>query len=294
MINSNTLSNHNIYPRMNSDIENCNLEFDHNHINFKNQTNLKNMRTIWIFFVLILLILLFNYWLIKNAILNHYSNNNLDKVPETKTTKEEIKINPMKDETKIQTRPWQKKIVIETIPGEFIKYYTNFLVSFNTTIGLPNYTRHIIGKTSKRCSKNYMVMDKELGTRQYKSFPYPPYHTGHLVPAVDIYDSCSTFIMSNAVPQIGCFNSGPWKSLETHIRKTYKEHVIYTVPEYSFKSVVKDRKNNMLPIPIGFYKIIVKNNILIRSYYLEHNIDSCKKKFEELAQNKLPYFVKNL
>lgn len=288
MINSNTMYNHHTYPRMeiNPDIENPNLRLYYPNLP-NNENPKKNNKIIWLIFIIVLILFL-NYLItfvrFKNTSVDDL---NLEKQPIKK-------IEPIKDETTIQTRIWQRKFFVEPINEEFIKHYSEFVVSFNTTIGLPNYTKHIIkNSTSGRCKKNYIIMDKELNTRTYRSFPYPPYTAGHLVPAIDVLDSCSTFIMSNIAPQIRCFNSGPWKSLEIFIRKNYLNHTIYTVPEYNLRNMVRDKKNKWLPIPIGFYKIIVKGDKMIRSFYLEHNTGSCNKRFEAITQNKLPYFMKN-
>jgi DNA/RNA endonuclease G (NUC1) len=129
-----------------------------------------------------------------------------------------------------------------------------------------------------------------------------------MVPAIDIKDSCNTFIMSNVVPQIPCFNRMIWSRMEMYIRNTYYNYTIYTAPEFDYQNRIKNNRGKIIFIPIGFYKIIFDRaplsledkaswlkkpgNNFIKSYYIKHDKNNCNKQLNQVIQiNKLPYWL---
>ena len=97
------------------------------------------------------------------------------------------------------------------INGEIIKNYGDFTISFNTTLRLANYAVYSLEEESElECRGKYWKKDVGLNTydtnvlKGIKNFA-----RGHLVPAVDIDNTCSTYVMSNMVPMIhNGFNNG--------------------------------------------------------------------------------------
>lgn len=185
--------------------------------------------------------------------------------------------------------------LILDIHNEKIKDEQYFKISFNSTIRLPNYTLYNLNTKSDRCNTRFKE-DKELGTLGEKDiYKDLGYDKGHLVPAVDVFDSCSTFTMANVVPQIPCFNRGIWKNLEEYIRENYMGNQIITVPEYNLNKFVINKNNVKIYVPSGFYKIIYKpgNNKIIYKIYLEHTSNVCGRDFDKVGNfEKLPYFIK--
>ena len=157
---------------------------------------------------------------------------------------------------------------------------------------LPNYVLYYLEHKSDRCNTNYFKIDQDLNTRTYESFTNTNFNRGHLLPAIDIKESCDTFTMANVSPQIACFNQKIWSNLEYDIRLKWKYHYILTVPEYSYSKFIFDSNNEKLYIPTGFYKIIFKNNKIVYNIYLIHDESICNKDFNIVGNfNKLPYFV---
>lgn len=69
-------------------------------------------------------------------------------------------------------------------------------MSFNSTLRLPNYTQYKLKTRSERCVINFK---EDIGLRTLKwddIGAYFGYDKGHLVHAIDVMDSCSTFTMA--------------------------------------------------------------------------------------------------
>lgn len=88
------------------------------------------------------------------------------------------------------------------------------------------------------------------------------YDRGHLAPAADMTYSFDamlhSFFMSNISPQIPGCNRGIWKRIENQARKwAKKEGRLYIITGPIFGSDRKWLGKTGIPIPTGFYKIIL-------------------------------------
>lgn len=166
-----------------------------------------------------------------------------------------------------------------------------YLVSFNTTLRLPNYTLHKIIGVKSTCKTTYFKEIRYLGTFKHEDFTGIGYDRGHLASKVDI-QSCSSMTMANVVPQIKCFNEHLWKELENYIRNNFYMHDVLTVPEYKDKYIITNHGVKIY-IPVGFYKLVMKNDEIVFSIYHEHNEETCKKTFLDGDRKRLPYFIKS-
>lgn len=185
------------------------------------------------------------------------------------------------------------------IDGEVLKKYSvnnsSFLVNFNKTLRQPNYTFNKISR-GKRCANSRFVIDRELNTYSVQSMPYAgdkKFDRGHLTPAGDLNYNCHTFVMSNISPQLPCFNQGIWRLLEEHIRSSYQDYYVITVPEYEFTAQFNTTtpQGEQIWIPRGFYKIVVRDDKIFYKIYLEH-FTTCGHDFRSVGNfNRLPYFI---
>lgn len=182
--------------------------------------------------------------------------------------------------------------IIKNIKGEKLKSYSYYIISYNSTIRLPNYGIYNLNTLSYECLRNNWKYDEDLDTRRETSYGDIVYNKGHLVPETDVKDSCSTYIMSNAIPQLECFKKTIWKNVEDYVRKNFINHNILTVPEYDNNKFIYDNHSDKLLIPTGFYKIVILDNNIIWNIYIEHVVDNCNKDFDKIGnKNKLPYFI---
>lgn len=88
------------------------------------------------------------------------------------------------------------------------------------------------------------------------------YDRGHLAPAADMTYSFDTmlqsFFMSNICPQIPGCNRGIWKRIENQTRKwALKEGSLYIITGPIFRGSEKLLGKTDIPIPTGFYKVIL-------------------------------------
>lgn len=96
---------------------------------------------------------------------------------------------------------------------------------------------------------------------QLSDYKASGYDRGHLVPAGDMTFSKSamseTFYMSNMAPQLGSFNRGIWKNLETLIRSwALSGQNLIVIAGGVFQSMDSTIGPNRVVIPTGFYKIV--------------------------------------
>jgi len=184
-------------------------------------------------------------------------------------------------------------VLVKSIDGEIMQNYGSnaYWISFNKTLRMANYAMYNLETTnSNRCSKT-LKQDIKLNSLHTNDYKYSNLDRGHLVPSKDVENSCDTFVMSNIVPQLPCFNRGIWKKVEDYIRYYYEDFDILTVPEYDYKYY---HINNgvKLYIPTGFYKIAMDSNSVVCSIYLKHNFETCGKNIEDVAIfGKLPYML---
>lgn len=191
---------------------------------------------------------------------------------------------------------------IKKIENEIIKSYDGFNISFNTFYKLPNYALYVLNPVDKNCRSKFYE-DFDINTHKIDAFQHTDYDRGHLVPQGDTHNCSSTYNMINIVPQLVCFNRGIWNVLEKDIRFKFINYTILTAVDYNInESIINndelinynpDNNDDVLYIPTGFYKIVFNNNNqIIYKIYLEHNKNSCYKKYNEIGDfNKLPYFM---
>lgn len=185
---------------------------------------------------------------------------------------------------------------IMKIPDEKFKQLEYYKISFNKTLVLPNYTLYLFNILVHRCPSNKFHQDLELQSRTHDSFTNTGMDRGHLVPAADVNDSCSTFNMANVAPNIPCFNQRIWNNLEKYVRNNFMNKNILTAPEYDYSKFIIDNHGEKLYVPIGLYKVIFDdktNNKILYSIYLSHTNENCDKDFNDVGDfTKLPYFIK--
>lgn len=199
-------------------------------------------------------------------------------------------------------------LTLELIPikNEIILNHNTFIVSYNTTLDLPNYSVHKFIQKYKRCSNSFKrdCLNKEctLKSRQAKYLTNLKQERGHLVPAIDVINCIDTFYTSNTVPQYKFHNSPIWAYIENYVRKKYTginyDHI--TAPEYG-NEIILDHYGNKLNIPIGLYKIIFKGKDIVWSIYIPNN-ENIEEIYKKCDRNnfscygnltKLPYFIKS-
>jgi len=122
---------------------------------------------------------------------------------------------------------------------------------------------------------NYFKADTRLGDKSPLStdYVYSGYDRGHMVAAGDASNNAEmreTFLMTNVTPQEASLNRGAWRVIEEKIRTQFFESdvdfKIVTIAIYSKPS----RINSGIPVPMGFWKIVYKNEIETDFYFAEN------------------------
>jgi len=198
----------------------------------------------------------------------------------------------------ILVAPHNKKYVkINSSLGKLFKS-GEITISFNTTLRLPNYVEFYYEYDRNRCEGDIRGISE---TRKPKSFPYQMYgiDQGHLVGRTKVADCDSTNTMLNIAPQYESYNRyGIWAKHEKFLRK-YGSNIIIIAVEYTKNSrVVKDKYNEDLTVPSGFYVIVKKTkdqvSELIYSVYLPHADYPTTTRIEDVqVLGKLPYFAEH-
>lgn len=160
-----------------------------------------------------------------------------------------------------------------------IKQFTNYKIHFNTQLQVPNYSVYYLETRVKRAKCKFYT-DDEIKTRNQKEFTRSNLSRGHLTPAIDVENSKETFHMANIVPQFKNYNCGIWNRVEDYVRKNFMFHTILTIAEYE-----KDF------IPIGFYKVVIKQDV-VWSLYLKHEDKISNSCFKKEGIQKLPDLIK--
>ena len=96
---------------------------------------------------------------------------------------------------------------------------------------------------------------------------------GHIVPADDAVtpsEMFDTFLMTNMTPQNSVLNRGPWKKLETQIRKVVKSSgkpaIVVTGAIYE-----GDKMLGRVPVPTGYFKIVYVDGSKTGAFYADNN-----------------------
>ena len=95
--------------------------------------------------------------------------------------------------------------------------------------------------------------------------------------------SCST--MANVVLQHSSFKKDIWNRLEGYMNERFMNHYVLTAVEYDNKHVLISN-GLKIHVPVGFYKIVIKNEHVVFSVYYQHSIPT------RVYTGKLPYFIK--
>lgn len=178
------------------------------------------------------------------------------------------------------------KANIHKIPGERIRDYPEFRTSFNSTYQMSNYVLYKFTTQSKRCPISNWKTEDFIITK-FSTF-MPRFQRGHLLPAIDVADSCATFVMTNVAPQHANFNGGAWRSLEEYVRRFVGCHIL-TAPK--FGSVwAYNRVNQRFNVPDGFYKVVVCNGYLRFYGYFPHI--SYRAAWQDIIVDELPWFMR--
>ena len=87
------------------------------------------------------------------------------------------------------------------------------------------------------------------------------FHRGHMAPAAAMKWSeramSESFLLSNMAPQVGGFNSGIWKSLETDVREWTEERgELYVVTGNIFEAEIHPPLKNHVTVPSHCFKVI--------------------------------------
>lgn len=115
--------------------------------------------------------------------------------------------------------------------------------------------------------KKRFILDENLPKRTitHDDYTKSSYDRGHLTPVDDLqysYESASsTFVITNVVPMEKSFNRGIWQRLENYVSdfiEKYYEAVIVTGPIFE-GNLSYMGKNFNIPIPTGFYKLLVSD-----------------------------------
>lgn len=168
--------------------------------------------------------------------------------------------------------------------------HNGYVLSYNETCEQPNWVRYVLkpsdvdSNTATR--KNYFKKDKLIPTGSASSSDYTKtgYDRGHLKPAADESSDQvqmdETFYMSNISPQVGGFNRGIWKSLESYTRKKVLScDSIVVITGGILSDTLKRIGTNEVCVPKVFYKVlyIYKGGALIEiEPYLLANVKSDK------------------
>jgi hypothetical protein len=182
-----------------------------------------------------------------------------------------------------------KYLNINAIPGEIMTEYAEFTTSYNLTINAPNWAAYQSGATSAPCLRSIWATERFI-TVKYETFEAPHIRSG-LVPNGATQHACDTVRMTNAAPTTAEFRHTIWRAVEAYASTKFPGHQIITVPEWhttSRKFVLIADKLATLFIPIGFYKIAIKNGRIAWSTYVAANATN----WPNTSGDQLPWFIK--
>jgi DNA/RNA endonuclease G (NUC1) len=145
-----------------------------------------------------------------------------------------------------------------------LKNFSHFQILFDTQFKLPISSTYVLQHQHKRAKVGFK---SDIHSHSTKTFSQFKMDRGHIVPAIDV-KSDSTFTMANVAPQYPHFNRILWLEVENFVRKHFKNHLIITSLKLDPEHFL-EKQGLKLYIPIGFYKTIVKDEI-VESIYLDH------------------------
>jgi len=162
------------------------------------------------------------------------------------------------------------------------KYYQNYYSKSNN---ISLFTIYELDSTKIKENKtyfSYFVEDLSINTSLNKYYKNSKYDRGHLFNAEDASFSdkayLSSYLITNATPQLPEFNRGIWKSLEYRVR----QHIGNSADKFLIISGCdlygeKLKKLEKIPIPKYFFKIIINLNTCDMNIYYIPNKYSNKK-----------------
>jgi endonuclease G len=113
-------------------------------------------------------------------------------------------------------------------------------------------------------TRPYFNQDKSVKTKSadWRNYKKSGYNKGHLCPAADRKSSYkmyeTTFLTSNASPQLYDFNSGIWNRLEQKVRYWAERYDgVYVVTGGVLENGLKTIGTENVAVPNYFYKIIL-------------------------------------
>ena len=146
-----------------------------------------------------------------------------------------------------------------------------FVLSYNNNYKIPNWVAYVLTsenvsiKRTRQGSWSEEESVESMFRATNKDYYKTGYDRGHFLPSAAMVRSSeamkSTFVFSNAAPQIPSFNRGIWKSLESNVRKWAIEHgevVVFTGAYFS-----RGRKKtigNKVGVPHYWFKVIYDPN----------------------------------
>ena len=131
-------------------------------------------------------------------------------------------------------------------PNNYLLTKPQYVLSYNRSKSIPNWVSWQLNKTwlgkYKRCqgssNSDRFLMDQDLPIAITPVLPTDyrgsGFDRGHIIPAGDrtksYQDNCSTFVMTNIIPQTRDINRGPWETLENYSRRlARKDKELYII-----------------------------------------------------------------
>jgi endonuclease G, mitochondrial len=145
-----------------------------------------------------------------------------------------------------------------------------YFVVYDAAAKIPNYVTYTLTPPNALgCwpRTNAFVADKSVvNGATPNDYAGTGYDKGHAVPDGDLswdeqveYES---FLMTNMYPQLGGFNRGIWKLLETSVRGwAVQTNQVYTIYVGAVYNTATDKKiGKGVVVPTGFYKIVINQS----------------------------------
>jgi len=154
--------------------------------------------------------------------------------------------------------------------SEQIIHHTNYTVSYNPDLRVPNWVSWSIEKDElatvvSRNGYTYSEDTDVKGTRvSPMDYSRSGYDRGHMCPAADNRFSSDamreSFYMTNMCPQNHTLNEKTWNYLEMATRSWAHSGTIYIVcgPYFDKGNDIKTIGNNKVSVPDGFWKVLLR------------------------------------
>jgi endonuclease G len=143
---------------------------------------------------------------------------------------------------------------------------------------------------------NAFKADARVGKSSPTNLDYykSDYDRGHMAPAGDSHtpeEMKSTFLLTNMTPQEPTLNRNSWKTLEMKIRSEFDaDSVDYKVVTLAMYSHPQMMPGSNIPIPMGYWKIVYKNEVATEFYYA---LNQPNEKVRPYTNVDVPTLIKN-